>query len=325
MKPLKSIALLLLAFLTLCAATPVQKPKDARIVLSTQLDRTAIWVGDTFNYTVKAVHDPAIEIVVDNLKKENLNLAPFVVREITVRQGSFGANKQFTEVKILLTTYESGQVELKIPSFPLYYFARTGAARAAPAGESAAESVPVPVTKVGLRSTLTADNLRPRDNRDIWQVTRPRWVIPIVLGLAGVAFLMIQLVRRLWAKSHREKPVTKRLSRRARQRMVRDFMRQTQAIGKDTPADQQRYYSEVSQFLRGYLTESLEIEAASLTAGEIEVMLREHGQNGLSAPVKNVLERCEQVLYSPQGIQLGKEWRDQVQSDLGKFADLARH
>ena len=323
MKSLKSIGLLLLAFLTLGAAAPVQKPKEAKIAISTQLDRTAIWVGDTFHYTVKAVHDPTIEIVVDNLKKENLNLTPFVVRDIAVRQGSFGANKQVTEVKILLTTYESGHVELKIPSFPLYYFTRTGAAR--PAGESAAESVPVPVTKVGLRSTLTADTLRPRDSRDIWQVTRPRWVIPIVLGLAGLFFLLIQLLRRLWAKSHRDKPVKRRLSRRARQRMVRNFMQQAKAIGRDSPGDQQRYYSEVSQFLRSYLSESLEIDAASLTTQEIETLLREHGQNGLSAPVKNILERCEQVLYSPQGIQLGKDSRDQVQVELGKFADLARH
>ena len=323
MKSLQSMGLLLLAFLTLSAAAPVQKPKEAKIVLSTQLDRTAIWVGDTFYYTVKAVHDPTIEIVVDNLKKENLNLAPFVVREIAVRQGSLGANKQVTEVKILLTTYESGHVELRIPSFPLYYFTRTGAARAA--GESAAESVPVPVTKVGLRSTLTADTLRLRDNRDLWQVTRQRWIIPIALGLAGLLLLMIQLVRRLWAKSHREKPVKRRLSRRARRRRVRDFMQQTQAIGRESPGDQQRYYSQVSQFLRSYLSESLEIEAASLTAQEIETLLREHGQNGLSAPVKSILERCEQVLYSPQGIQLGKDWRDQVQGDLGKFADLARH
>ena len=324
MKPLASIILLLIALLTIGAAAPAdKKAKDPKIALSTQLDRTAIWVGDIFYYTVKAVHDPAIEIVVDNLKKENLNLAPFVVREIAVRQGSFGANKNVTEVKFQLTTYESGQVELKIPSFPLYYFTRTAGSRTA--GESAAESVPVPVTKVGLRSTLTADTLRPRDNREIWQVTRPKWMIPFALGLAGIVLLAIQLVRRLWAKSHRDKPVQKRLSRRARQRMVRDFMQLAQAIGRDSPGDQQRYYSEVSQFLRGYLSESLAIDAASLTAQEIETVLREHGQNGLSAPVKNILERCEQVLYSPQGARLGKDWREQVQGELSKFADLARH
>jgi len=324
MKPLAAISLLLLALLTLGAAAPVaKKPRDPKIALSTQLDRTAIWVGDTFHYTVKAVHDPAIEIVVDNLKKENLNLAPFVVRDIAVRQGSFGANRSLTEVIFLLTTYESGQVELKIPSFPLYYFTRTAGTRAA--GESAAESVPVPITKIGLRSTLTADSLRPRDSRDIWQVTRPRWVIPFALGLAGLVLLMIQLGRRLWAKSRREEPVRKRLSRRARQRMVRDFMQQAQTIGRESSADHQRYYSEVSQFLRGYLSESLEIDAAGLTAQEIETVLREHGQNGLSAPVKNILDRCEQVLYSPRGVQLGQGWREQVQGELSKFAELARH
>lgn len=324
MKSRTLIRLMLLALLTLGVAAPVaKKPRDAKIALSTQLDRTAIWVGDLFHYTVKAVHDPAIEIVIDNLKKENVNLAPFVVREIAVRQGSFGANKNVTEVKFLLTTYESGQVELKIPSFPLYYFTRTAGARLA--GDSAAESVPVPVTKVGLRSTLTSDNPRLRDSREIWQVTRLRWMIPLALGLAGLIWLALQLGRRLWSSTHQEKPVIRRLSRRARQRMMRDFLRQAQTIGKDSPAEQQRYYAEVSQFLRGYLSESLEIDAASLTAQEIDSALREQGQNGLSAPVKNILERCEQVLYSPQGLELAERWRDEVQGELGKFADLARH
>ena len=107
--------------------------------------------------------------------------------------------------------------------------------------------------------------------------------------------------------------------------MVRDFIQRAQAMGRDSPGDQQRYYAEVSQFLRGYLNESLEIDAASLTAQEIDSVLCEHGQNGLSAPVKNILERCEQVLYSPQGLQLGQRWRDELQSELGKVADLARH
>jgi len=324
MKSLTGIILLPVALLTLGAAAPVvKKPRDAKIALSTQLDRTAIWVGDLFHYTVKAVHDPAIEIVVDSLKKENLNLAPFVVREIAVRQGSFGANKNVTEINFLLTTYDSGQAELKIPSFPLYYFTRTAGARAA--GESAAESVPVPATKVGLRSTLTSDNPRLRDSREIWQVTRQRRLIPLALGLAGLLWLALQLGRRLWASTHEEKPVIRRLGRRARRRMVRDFIQRAQAIGRDSPGDQQRYYAEVSQFLRSYLSESLEIDAAGLTAREIETVLREQGQNGLSAPVKNILERCEQVLYSPQGTQLGQGWRDQVQGELGKFAELARH
>jgi isopentenyl diphosphate isomerase/L-lactate dehydrogenase-like FMN-dependent dehydrogenase len=119
--------------------------------------------------------------------------------------------------------------------------------------------------------------------------------------------------------------VKKRLNRRARLRSVRDFIKQSQAMGRDLPADQQRYYGEVSQFLRSYLSESLGIDAVRLTAEEIETTLRQLGQNGLSAPVKNILQRCEQVLYSPQGLQLGASWRDQVQTELSKFAEMARH
>src|SRR5262245_2513294 len=211
--------------LALGAAAPVaQRPKESRIALSAQLDRTAIWVGDQFRYTIRAVHDPNIEIVVDNLRKENLNLAPFVTRQVTVRQDSFGADKTLTEITLVLTTYESGVAELKIPSFPLYYFTRTGAARAA--GEAAAESVPTPASKIGLRSTLTADSLKLRDSREIWQVTRLRWSVPIALGLIGLLLLIAQLLRRVWAKSHFDQPIKKRMSRAARRRMVRDFLKQ---------------------------------------------------------------------------------------------------
>lgn len=323
MKLFVSLKLVLIAALAVGAGAPVgPRPKDTRIAVTTQLDRTAIWVGDVFHYTVRAVHNPSIEVVVDNLRKENLNLAPFVVRDVVVRQNAAGADKHLTEIILLLTTYESGQAELKIPSFPLYYFMRQSALR--PARENAAESVPVPITKIGLRSTLTADSLRPRDGREIRTVTTPRWLIPMALGFAGILCLAGQLLRRLWAKSHLDQPVKKQLGRRARLRLVRDFIKQSQAVGRNSAADQQRYYGEVSQFLRSYLTETLEIDAASMTAQEVDAALGMLGQNGLGAPVRNILQRCEQVLYSPQGPQLGAEWRDEVQKELNKFAELAR-
>jgi hypothetical protein len=321
MRLIASSSLLLFALLMLGGAAPVAKTAKTPpgITMSTHLDKTAIWVGDTFRYTVKAVHDPEVEFILDQLKKESLNLAPFTVRDISARQGPFGSNKKITEVTLLLTTYESGQVELRIPSFVLYYFRRRPGVEKS--GETLAESFPVPATRVGLRSTLTADNLRPRDNREIWQVSPQRWIVPLALGLAGITFVLIQLGRRLWASSREERPVIRRRSRRARRRMLRDFVRKVQGIGRESSEDQLRYYGEVSQFVRGYLSESLEIDASGLTPEEMESALKDRGQNGLRAPVKTVLERCEQVLYSPQGAELGKRWRDEVQEDLAKIAD----
>ncbi|MGH7930697.1 MAG: hypothetical protein ACREQV_23240, partial [Candidatus Binatia bacterium] len=115
------IFLLLLALATLGAAPVGKKVKEPKITVSTHLDRTAIWVGDTLRYTVRAMHDPDIEFVLDSLKKESLNLAPFVVREVTVRQNLFEGNKNVTEVILQLATYETGQPELRIPPFVLYY------------------------------------------------------------------------------------------------------------------------------------------------------------------------------------------------------------
>jgi hypothetical protein len=319
------LILLVLAWATLGASAQIaKKPQHPKIAVSTHLDRTAIWVGDTFRYTVRALHDPDIEFVLENLKKESLNLPPFVVRDVGVRQGSFGSNKKFMEVILFLTTYETGQAELRIPSLTLYYFTRASGLHKA--AETPAESYSVPPSKIGLRSTLTADNLRPRDSKEIWQVTSQTWIVSFVLGLSGMTFLALGAGRRLWTLSRSETPKRQHLTRRARNRMFDEFLRKTQMIGRSSAEDQVRFYSEVSQFVREYLSEWLEIDASSLTPEELEIVLKNLGRDKLGAAVKTVLERCERVLYTPQGSELGKDWRDEVQRELGALAErrLAR-
>jgi len=317
------LLLLLLALTTLGAAPVEKKPKAApKIAVSTHLDKTAVWVGDMFRYTVRAIHDPDVEIVLEPLKKESLNLAPFVVRDVTVRHSAFGGNKKVTEVILLLTTYEGGQAELRIPSFVLYYF--TLKAGSEKGGDTLAESFPVPATRVGLRSTLTADALRPRDSRVISRAGPERWMTALAFGLAGMIFLAVQFTRRLWTSSSTEKPKTRHLTRRAKARMLQDFLRATQSMGRDSAEDQLRFYAEVSRFVREYLGQSLEIDVSSLTPDEVASALKSHGQDGLGAPVKTLLERCERVLYTRQGADLGRDWRDEVQGELGKLTQRLR-
>jgi hypothetical protein len=315
-KKIVSLSLLLLASATFGASEPVlKKSKQPKITVSTHVDRTAIWVGDTLRYTVKLLHDPDIEFVVDNLKKDNLNLPPFVVRDLSVRQGSFGSNKKITEAVLLLTTYETGQAELRIPSLTLYYFTRNPGLHKTT--ETPAESFSVPPTKIGFRSTLVADNLRPRDSKELWEVKSQTWMISFAVGLAGMTFLAIHGVRRFWTSSHTVEPKKQRLTRRARYRMFHAFLQKTHAMGTESTEDQIRFYSEVSRFVREYLSQWLEIDASSLTPGELEVVLKDLRREKLGAAVKSILERCEQVLYMPQGSDLGKNWRDEVQRELG--------
>jgi hypothetical protein len=316
-----TLVLLLLALMTV-GATPVQKKvKQPKIVVSTHLDRTAIWVGDTLRYTVRAIHDRDVEFVLDSLKKESLNLAPFVVRDVAVRQGPFDGNKKVTEVTLQLATYESGQPELRIPSFTLFFFTQKPGLDKS--GDTPAESFAVPATRVGLRSTLIPDARRPRDSREIAAAGAERWITAFALGLAGVAFLAVQTTRRLWTSPSVEKPKARQPTRRARRRLLRDFLRAIKSIGRDEE-DQRRFYSEVSRFVREYLGQSLAIDTSGMTPDELAGILGSRRGNGLGAQVKDLLEKCEQVLYTRQGGELGRQWRDEVERELGRLTRSLR-
>jgi hypothetical protein len=313
--------LLLPVFATLGAA-PAKKPKVQKIAVTTQLDRTAVWVGDTFRYTVRAIHDPDIEIVLEPLKKESMNLAPFVVRDVSVRQGPFARDKKVTEVVLRLTTYESGQSEIRIPSFVLYYFTHKPGTQKSE--DTLAESLPVPATRIGLRSTLSGDPLRPRDARVVEQDNTGRWMVALALGSAGILFVAFTAARGLWVSAAPEKAPTRQLTRRARVRMLRDFLRSMRSMGRESPEDHLRYYAAVSSFVRNYLREWLGVEVASMTPDEVAATLASRGHGGLGAPIKSLLEKCEQVLYTRQGADLGKAWRDDVQNELDKLAQRLR-
>ncbi|HWP56839.1 MAG TPA: hypothetical protein VNL14_03010 [Candidatus Acidoferrales bacterium] len=308
--------LLPLVLIGLAGAAPSpSKAKRPKIALSTHLDKTAIWVGDTVRYTIRAIHEPEVEFVMDNLRAENLNLAPFVVRDVSVRQHPFGADKKLLEVTLSLTTYEIGKPELRIPSFALYYFVqRRGFERQA---ETQAETISAPATRIGLRSTLAGEPLRLRDARQVDPMGPQAWIVPVALGLAGFAFLGLQGARRMWRTVRIVRPKKKRRSRRARHRMAQEFLARIRAMGRETPDDQLRFYAEIARFLRDYLGERLDVEAKSMTPQEVETLLQSSGRNGASAQsVRLILERCDQVLYGKNGIQLAREWREEIERQL---------
>ena len=152
--------------------------------------------GDTLRYTIRAVHDKDVDFVMDNLKAENLNLAPFVVRDVVARRSAFGETKNLLEVTLFLAIYEIAKPEVRIPAFNLYYFVHeSGFEKQA---EAQASTVVVPATRVGLRSTLAGENLRLRETKETAPVGPQNWIVPLVLGLAGFAFVGVQSAGRLW-------------------------------------------------------------------------------------------------------------------------------
>jgi hypothetical protein len=287
---------LLLLFIAVAseAATPTQKPQSL-FAITTRLDRTAIWVGDPVEYTIEVIHPRSVQFALDNLKKEDISLPPFVVRAIQAEEREWRDNQKLLQVVLHLTTYESGKPDLMIPPVALYYFKRDSALSEK---EARAQAIRIPPQKIALRSTLSAGPNRLREFKEIRPVEITLAIGALVLGLIGMGFVMSRAAVRLWGVVHRDKAIKRPVSRRVRQRWIRDGLQRIRKMANDSSQDPKRFYAEISQFLRQYLTEWLDVEARGLTPVEAQEALRAAGYNeGFAQEVRTVLEQCEQGQY----------------------------
>lgn len=292
-------------FVILLGATHAQKSSQpTRTSITTWLDKTAIWVGDPLTYTIRVMHDKDVEFITDNLKKEELSLSPFVVRSVTIRQGEWTENKRLLEITLLLNSYETGKTDLTIAPVNLFYLKHEpGLAKT----DAPAESVQVPATKVGLRSTLGATPLKPRDFRPVSRSDPSRILTPLLLGLAGLIFVASRCGRSAWLMLRSESP-PKRRDQQARSRLVQESLARIRSLGEESAPNSLRLHSEISSFLRQYLSLAMEIEAASFTPEEIASALENAGANGsLTQQIRAILEQCDQVLYGRDSAPSGSE------------------
>jgi hypothetical protein len=286
--------LLLLVAVDSEAAAAAQKPQPL-FTIATRLDRTAIWVGDPLEYTIEVVHPRSVQFALDNLKKEDISLPPFVLRAIRAEEREWRDNQKLLQVVLLLTTYESGKPELMIPPVALYYFKRDSALSDK---EARAQAIRIPPQRIALRSTLSGGQTRLREFKEIRPVEVTLAIGALVLGLIGMGFVGSRATVRLWRVFHRDKAVKRPVSRRVRQRWIQEGLQRIRKMADDSTQEPKTFYAEISQFLRQYLTEWLDVEARGLTPMEAQEALRTAGYNGAFAQqVRTVLEQCEEAQY----------------------------
>ena len=294
MKSAALCVLLLLVSVDLAAAPASQKAQPL-FTITTRLDRTAIWVGDPLEYTIEIIHPRAVQFVVDDLKKENLSLPPFVLRDIRAEERDWRDDQKLFEVVLRLTTYESGKPELLVPPVALYYFRRDGTVSEK---EVRAQAIRIPAQKIALRSTLPAGQPKLREFKQIHPLDPTYAIGALVLGLTLMGFVGSQAALGLWRTVHRTKTIKRPASRRVRERWIQEGLQRIRQIAQAAPRQSQTLYAEIGQFLRKYVTEWLEVEARGLTPGEAEQALQAAGYNGAFAQrVRTVLEQCEETQY----------------------------
>lgn len=312
----------LLLFILGAEQAPKKNAPEPKVSISVSLGQTALWVGDVLPYTIRAIHDPDAEFALDHLKKESLALAPFVVRGISVEQGDWSPNKKLLEITLQLATYEIGRSELTIPPIRLYYFLReAGMGRK----DNQAVTVQIPAARVGLRSTLSGGQLKPRDTKPVSSVDFAWIASALVFGLVGLSFAGTQAARWVWTTARTPRAKRRPLARHGRDRLVHESLAKIRAIGSGTDEELARFYHEISHCLRRYLQASLELEALCLTPEEIERALGQAGTDGsLVQQIRALLDRCETVQYGRDSLRVARERRDEVQATFEKTVAAMR-
>lgn len=291
MKRAALCALLFLLPLNALAAQKEQPPFSVAI----RFDRTALWVGDSLEYTIQVIHPRSVQFVRDHLQKENLSLPPFVVRAAHAAERDWRDDMKLFEVVLLLTTYETGKPEVVVPPLALYFFRRDGTASEK---DDRAHSIRIPPQRIPLRSTLPPGQPRLREFKPIEPVEPVRAIGALLLGLVGLGYLGAYGAVQLWRAVHREKSVKRPAGRRARGQWTQAGLRRIREMAQNPAQNQEVFCGEVTNFLRQYVTEWLNVEARGLTPIEADEALRAAGYNGAFAhQVRAILEQCEQAQY----------------------------
>ena len=294
-------------------------PPPEGMTFTTQLEHTAIWVGDQFRYQIRVEHSPNYEFVMENLNKDNINMDPFQVMDVDWHTDSLkdGSTRLFLD--ITLVSFATGQESEQIPQITLFYFRRDRPAVGVE--EAAAESLTVPGPVVGLRTTLPPD---PSDIRDDMAVARwpgSRWV----LGYAGwicLIFLLAGVGWESWQYAQSRK-TRKGPDRRKAMEAIRSRWVRTVPSEFSDPKVVAEFYDSSYQNLKEYLTFYLETPAEGLTAEELQTEMQRLGTDVVfTQKVVTVLGACEKVRYAQNGAATGGEAVQSTAQDMREILNF---
>ncbi len=297
----------------LCSATLSAVPDG--MAVKVWADRTAVYPGDTLQYTARVEHSSDVEFVQDHVRKDQLSLEPFEILDVHTSSSDLPGGRKRFEVKLLLTTFETGRTDVTVPAFNLFYF------RHAPANSkdnTPAETLAVPSLKVGLRSTLVDLPGTLRDYKPVLPVSQIEWMLPGALGLLGLVAVLAYAfsLAMAWARSGFWK---RRMTERIHHKSIRESFEEIRLAPVDSAENVEIFYARASTILRGVAAERLG-ECGGLTPRETQTALHRSGDREERARlVGDLMEECDLVRYSPDGADSARVRHPEF---LRKFAVL---
>jgi hypothetical protein len=301
----------LLLFAALASAEVSKTP----FTVAARTSRTAVWVGDRFEYVVRVEYQPELEFVKDHLKKDEIDLQPFEILAAATATGTLPQGGKYLELRLQLTTYATNATEIAIPPITLFYFKQ---ARGPDKEDTPAEAVNIPAFPMAVRDTVIDASLGIRDRRPPLPIDPMSWIVPGMLGVCGLAAIAIGGTRIALAQ-FRLGVWEQKLAERSRMKSLQQSMEEIRRTPAATPLELASFYDKASEILRGLAAEKLG-DGAGLTPNELKQALTAAGDPERHAIVlSELLAQCDLIRYTPDGMEQGRRLHSEF---LTKLAEL---
>lgn len=264
--------------------------------LSVSVSRTAIHVGDVFDYRIRVRYPEGVSFVTQELER-TLVLRPFELLEVGAEQKDLGDGGILDVVLKLACYQEPGRLE--IPSFTLFYYPNQPAGQpgSAPVKDIPAKELVVPAKRIDLQTTLLGSEDALREPVTLLAFPRRQFLLPgiaAVLLLALLCLVAFRAGRYLVKRSRRPAGVDEEQLRRE---AVQALGRLQQSVGSE--GWQRTAYLEISKVLRRYLQSRYGVSGPALTPEEMREILQD-GSSGREFAEKMalLLERCDEGFFN---------------------------
>lgn len=279
------------------AAQSEEEAVSSPVDLVTLLSKTAIYVGDVFEYRISVRHSNEFAFVTQEFE-ERLVVRPFELVEFQIDQKVVG-EEVLLELVLALVCYEPPGV-VEIPTLNLFYYPSDSLSQA---GSDTQQDIPasvlrVPPQRIQLQSTLLGEGDQLRDTVRLVPFPRGDLILPALsagLLLLVAAGAIIAGVRYARLKQEDQPDQLEQL----REETLHS-LRQVQQKGTSQGQDPD-HYLEVSKVLRHYLESRYGVLSQALTPQEIREELQDSTDAEFASQVETILELCDRLFFDGAG------------------------
>jgi len=278
-------------------ATPQGIEDDPSMQVDRETSRTAIYLGDVFEYKVSVLHSNEFAFVTEELA-DRLVVRPFELLNFQIEETDLG-EETLMEMVLELVCYEDPGL-LEIPSFDLFYYPREALSEGAGARQQdvPARAITIPAHRIQLQSTLLGEGDQLRDTTFLLSFPRSELILPTLSGVVLLVFLAgfcVVAIRYAIQLRQVEGIADHVRLQEAALESIREMQQKSTAQEQDSSL-----YMELSKLVRQYLYSIYGFFSPALTPEESRDELKAKTSGGdFAERVEDLLAVCDRTYFDP--------------------------